>query len=226
MEVIPYHMYLLYSYNNSGKFINVNSHIVRLSCNICSLLSHDHNLLKRYEYGRTIYAIYYHQTQFYLRLKIIDKVGIVLRQTPRKNWRSWLLISTLIVSNHISLTNIQKHKCWYLSPIFNDISDAEKRCNQMCLCLYLWSPCPDNLLIIRWWCSKPRAEGIQTLDSGLIFSTMYDCPIDGFGPPSLPPPRFPRPCSVSTATFPARASLYLLLLPPLRPFFCYWSPPQ
>ena len=62
-----------------------------------------------------------------------------------------------------------------------------------CLCLYFWSPCLDNLLIIRWWCSKPRAEDIQTLDSGLIFSTMYDCPIDGFGPPSLPPPKIPPP---------------------------------
>ena len=102
-----------------------------------------------------------------------------------------------------------------------------QRVRVKCLCLYFWSLCPDNLLIIRWWCSKPRAEDTQTLDSGLIFSTMYVCTIDGFGPPSLPPPR----------DSPARAPCLQPLCPRVHPslssycllsvrFSSYWSPPQ
>ena len=49
------------------------------------------------------------------------------------------------------------------------------------------------MLIIRWWKFQPRAEDTQTLDSGLIFSTIYDCPIDGFWSPLPPPPKIPPP---------------------------------
>ena len=67
----------------------------------------------------------------------------------------------------------------------------------------------------------------QTLNIGYpdtrlwpIFSTIYSGPIDGCGPPSLSPPRdSPVRAPCLHPTLPARASLSLLLLPPLRPFF-------
>ena len=74
------------------------------------------------------------------------------------------------------------------------------------------------MLIIGWCCFQSPNSGYPDTRLWPIYRIIYSGPIDGCGPPSLPPRDFPvrAPC---LQTLCPRVHLSLPFLPPLRPLF-------